>query len=188
MFPFLFASYSGNVFFDPNTCSEKESDAVSLAWWAAAAMAQDAYWGLKYFPQSERAKSPRYHDGSASNPHDDNTWGSFENNFWNIWQALITRDIAFVCHGKVSATDIALCQDNAYGQALHSDVATHTITLCPMFWETYNKSPTDYVLYASTIVHEMSHFNDVVPTYDNTPNFLLDPTNYEHFSELGESQ
>ena len=174
--------------FDPNTCSEKDNSDVWWAWRAAVAMAEDAYFSLKYLPESEHANSPRYHYHAASNPHDDNAWASFTNNFWIIQDALIKRDIAFVCHGKVSATNVALCQENAWGQVDPKGLALHTITLCPKFWEAHDESPTDYVSYASTIVHEMSHFNDVVATRDGSSNFLLDPVSYERFSELGESQ
>jgi peptidyl-Lys metalloendopeptidase len=92
------------------------------------------------------------------------TWfGTYTSSRWNEIQTDFTR-----IHARLSTNgfniDCTCKQPGTYAFVYPSD-PTHTIHLCPVFWQA-SSNPYTYNSQPGTLTHEMSHFNDVAGTGD----------------------
>lgn len=109
--------------------------------------------------------------------------------FLNMKNLLAADSFGINCSGSS-------CTSNTFAYVFPTDTATHTIYVCNQFWLA---STTGTDSKAGTLVHEMSHFNDIGGTQDyvygqtgaknlaisNPNNAVANADNHEYFAEAG---
>ncbi len=114
-------------------------------------------------------------------------YSTVRTHFLNIKNLLVADTFSISCSGS-------RCSSNTFAYVFPTDTATHTIYVCNQFWLA---STTGTDSKARTLIHEISHFNDVAGTNDfvygqtnamalaiNNPNNAVNNAdNHEYFAE-----
>jgi hypothetical protein len=171
-----------NVSFDAD-CSVEDQAEIAAAVAAAQKLAEESYGSLANLLEAEQPDSPRY-QRAALGTFDRTSYQTITMNFAQIFDALTNHDIGIVCHTKLDLYFGCLDSDYAY---VHPWDTSHTVYLCPMFWSApLSCNPHVSFTRPGVLVHELSHFKDVVGTLDDTKIISSNPMTYENFALLGD--
>ncbi len=119
--------------------------------------------------------------------YDSTRYSTVRTHFLNIKNLLVADSFSINCAGSQ-------CTSNTYAYVFPTDTSTHTVYVCHQF-DLAPTTGTDSK--AGTLIHEMSHFNDIGLTKDyvygqtaamslavsNPGNAIMNADNHEYFAE-----
>jgi peptidyl-Lys metalloendopeptidase len=91
-------------------------------------------------------------------------FGSYSSSNWNTVESHFNA-INNLLSSKNFGIDCTCNQPGTYAYVYPTDTSTHTIYLCPVFWDA-NTNAYRFNSQPGTLSHESSHFNDVAKTDD----------------------
>jgi peptidyl-Lys metalloendopeptidase len=164
-----------------NECSASEQSVLQSALLSAENIARTSVIALGSLNVAQRASSPRYLEWFGQ--YSDTRFNIVRTGYDNLLSTLENTQIDFVC-GCTRAQTFAFI----------NRTRPFEINLCPVFWTSTENGRDSR---AGTIIHELSHFNEVIGTFDfqygqtdsrqlaidNPDQAVFNADNYEYFAE-----
>ena len=134
-------------------CFQNQTEDANLSIIDATSASLNA---LNYLDQVGRTDKTSYVNWFGN--YSISNWNTVQSNFYTIHKNLDNRNLNINCECD---------NESAYAYVYPSD-KSHTIYLCPPFWEHASLNPYHWNSQPGTITHEMSHFADISDTLDIT--------------------
>lgn len=162
-------------------CSASEQSLLQSALLSAENIARNSVIALGSLNVAQRASSPRYLEWFGQ--YSETRFNIVRTGYDNLLSSLENTQIDFVCGCTREQTFAFINRTRPF-----------EINLCPVFWSTTENGRDSR---AGTIVHELSHFNEVIGTFDfqygqtdsrqlaidNPDQAVFNADNYEYFAE-----